>query len=39
VAVEAQNTYDISEEMTPPVKAALPRAVAIVLEILREPLA
>jgi len=38
VAVEAQNTYDISEEMTPPVKAALPLAVETVLRILREPL-
>jgi len=39
VAIEAQNTYDISEEMTPPVKAALPRAIQTVLDILREPLA
>jgi hydrogenase maturation protease len=39
VAIEAQNTYDISEEMTPPVKAALPLAIQTVLEILREPLA
>jgi hydrogenase maturation protease len=38
VAIEAQNTYDISEEMTPPVKAALPLAVETVLGILREPL-
>ncbi len=37
VAVEALNTIDISEEMTPPVKAALPVAVEKVLEILRQP--
>jgi len=34
VAIEALNTYDISEEMTPPVKAALPVAVKKVLELL-----
>lgn len=39
VAIEAQNTYDISEEMTAPVKAALPKAIETVLNILREPLA
>ncbi|MEM0448598.1 MAG: hydrogenase maturation protease [Methanomassiliicoccales archaeon] len=37
VAIEAQNTYDISEEMTSPVKAALPMAVKTVLELLNEP--
>lgn len=35
VAVEALNTYDISEEMTPPVQAALPEAVRTVLDLLR----
>jgi hydrogenase maturation protease len=35
VAVEALNTYDISEEMTPPVKAALPKAVETVLGLLK----
>ncbi|MGD1059851.1 MAG: hydrogenase maturation protease [Methanomassiliicoccales archaeon] len=34
VAVEALNTIDISEEMTPPVKAALPVAVKKVRELL-----
>lgn len=35
VAVEALNTYDISEEMTPPVQAALPEAVETVLALLK----
>lgn len=35
VAIEALNTIDISEEMTPPVKAALPVAVKKVLELLQ----
>jgi hydrogenase maturation protease len=35
VAVEALNTYDISEEMTPPVQAALPKAIETVLELLK----
>ena len=34
VAVEALNVVDISEEMTPPVKAALPVAVQTVLRLL-----
>jgi len=36
VAVEALNTYDISEAMTPPVEAALPKAVEMVLSLLRQ---
>jgi hydrogenase maturation protease len=35
VAIEAANTVDISEEMTPAVQAALPKAVGKVLELLR----
>jgi hydrogenase maturation protease len=34
VAIEALNVVDISEEMTPPVKAALPVAVQTVLRLL-----
>jgi hydrogenase maturation protease len=36
VAVEAQNTVDISEEMTPEVTKALPKAVRQVLDLLEE---
>ncbi len=35
VAIRALNTIDISEEMTPPVKAALPVAVKKVLALLK----
>lgn len=34
VAVEAENVYEFSEELSPPVEAAVPKAVEIVLEIL-----
>jgi hydrogenase maturation protease len=36
VAIEAENTVDISEEMTPEVKRALPKAVKKVLELLEK---
>ena len=35
VAVEAQRVYDFSEELTPPVAAAVPFAVESVLDLLR----
>jgi hydrogenase maturation protease len=38
VAIEAQNVYDFSEELTPPVAAAVPVAVDHVLKLLEEPL-
>jgi len=34
VAVEAENVYEFSEELSPPVEAAVPKAVEIVWEIL-----
>jgi hydrogenase maturation protease len=34
VAIEAKNVYDFSEALTPAVAAALPAAVAVVLELL-----
>jgi hydrogenase maturation protease len=37
VAVEARSVHDFSEELTPPVAAAVPRAVELVLESLRAP--
>ena len=37
VAIEAQNVYDFSEELTPPVAAAVPVAVEHVLKLLEEP--
>ena len=36
VAIEAQNVYDFSEELSPPVAAAVPFAVEKVLELLTE---
>jgi hydrogenase maturation protease len=35
VAVEAQNVYDFSEELSPPVAAAVPEAVQAVFELLQ----
>jgi hydrogenase maturation protease len=35
VAVEAQNVYDFSEELSPPVAAAVPKAVQAVLDLLQ----
>jgi hydrogenase maturation protease len=35
VAVEAQNVYDFSEELSPPVAAAVPGAVQAVLDLLQ----
>jgi hydrogenase maturation protease len=35
VAVEAQNVYDFSEELSPPVAAAVPEAVQAVLDLLQ----
>jgi hydrogenase maturation protease len=35
VAIEAQNVYDFSQELTPAVAAALPQAVDAVLDLLR----
>lgn len=34
VAIEAQAVYDFSEELTPPVKAAIPEAVKLVMQLL-----
>jgi len=36
VAIEAQNVYDFSEELSPPVAAAVPVAVDKVLELIKE---
>jgi len=36
VAVEAQQVYDFSEALSPAVAAAVPRAVELVMQILRE---
>lgn len=38
VAIEAQNVYDFSEELSPPVAAAVPVAVEHVMKLLEEPL-
>jgi hydrogenase maturation protease len=35
VAVEAQNVYDFSEELSPPVAAAVPEAVQAVFNLLQ----
>jgi hydrogenase maturation protease len=35
VAVEAQNVYDFSEELSPPVAAAVPEAVQAVLDLIQ----
>jgi hydrogenase maturation protease len=35
VAVEAQNVYDFSEELSPPVAAAIPEAVQVVFDLLQ----
>jgi len=35
VAVEAQNVYDFSEELSPPVAAAVSEAVQIVLDLIQ----
>ena len=35
VAIEAQNVYDFSEELSPPVAAAIPEAVQAVLDLLQ----
>ncbi|MCS6993971.1 MAG: hydrogenase maturation protease [Anaerolineales bacterium] len=37
VAIEAAHVYDFTEELTPPVAAAVPRAVAAVFEALGAP--
>ena len=34
VTVEAQNVYDFSEELTPAVAAAVPKAVQVIMELL-----
>lgn len=36
VAIESQNVYDFSEELTPPVSAAVPGAVQMVLNLLAD---
>lgn len=36
VAIEAENVYDFSEKLSPPVEAAVPLAVAKVLELLNK---
>lgn len=36
LGIEAQVTYDFSEELTPAVKAAIPTAVDVILEFLHE---
>jgi len=38
VAIEAQNVYDFSEELSPPVAAAVPVAVEYVMKLLEDPL-
>jgi len=38
VAIEAHNLYDFSEEFTPPIEAAIPEAVEIVLGLLHKVL-
>jgi Ni,Fe-hydrogenase maturation factor len=35
VVVESQNIYDFSEELSPPVSAAVPQAVQQVLELIQ----
>jgi hydrogenase maturation protease len=35
VGIEAERVYDFSEELTPPVAAAVPKAVQLVLELLQ----
>jgi hydrogenase maturation protease len=35
VAIEAQNVYDFSEELSPPVAAAVPGAVQAVLDLIQ----
>jgi hydrogenase maturation protease len=37
VAIEAKSVYDFSEELTPPVAEAVPRAVQAVLDLLANP--
>jgi hydrogenase maturation protease len=34
ITIEAENVYDFSEELSPPVKAALPQAVEAVLKLI-----
>jgi Ni,Fe-hydrogenase maturation factor len=34
VAIEAKNVYDFSESLSPPVEAAVPQAVAAVLQLI-----
>jgi hydrogenase maturation protease len=36
VGIEAKNVYDFTEELTPPIAAAIPLAVQVVLDILEE---
>ncbi|MEW6404449.1 MAG: hypothetical protein AB1649_21850, partial [Chloroflexota bacterium] len=36
VAIEAANVYDFSEELTPPVMEAVPKAVEMVLKLLEQ---
>jgi hydrogenase maturation protease len=38
VAIESPYVYDFSEELTPPVAAAVPQAVELVMELLTRPL-
>jgi len=38
VAVESQNIFDFSEELTTPVKNAIPKAVSLVNELIHNPL-
>ncbi len=35
VAIEARNVYDFSEELSPPIAAAIPEAVQVVLDMLQ----
>jgi hydrogenase maturation protease len=37
VAIEAEQVYDFSEQLSPPVQAAIPAAVDAVLELISEP--
>lgn len=37
VAIEAENVYDFSEKLSPPVEAAVPVAVAKIIELIQRP--
>jgi Ni,Fe-hydrogenase maturation factor len=35
IAIEAENVYDFSETLSPPVEAAVPQAVGAVLQLIQ----